>query len=174
MKAPARIARTNVRRESRPALQTPISSALTAISDGSRASRFGNVLLLLTNDGDSIFLEVHSDAYKKGPDPLETILDIARSSGFLEKLDLLLVKDVIRKRDGVARDKAPSRPSTDSRIQIPDIVGMEPDASVGHELIDAGWRVRSMYADSRQMILDVRITPHCQIATIASPKNSKP
>ena len=54
--------------------------------------------------GDSIFLEVHPDSYKIGSDPLRKVLNTARSEGFLEVLDLPLVKEVIQKREGIARN----------------------------------------------------------------------
>jgi L,D-transpeptidase ErfK/SrfK len=60
--------------------------------------------VLLERAGDSIFLEVHSDAYDKESDPLRKVLAMAQSMGLLDRLDLLLVKEVIRKRDGIARD----------------------------------------------------------------------
>ena len=54
--------------------------------------------------GNSVFLEVHPDAYKKGSDVLNKVLETARTNGFLDMLDLPLVNEVIRKRDGIARD----------------------------------------------------------------------
>jgi L,D-transpeptidase ErfK/SrfK len=60
--------------------------------------------VLITNVGDLVFLEVHSDAYKKGSDPLRKVLDTARAGGYLGMLDLPLVHEVIKKRDGIARD----------------------------------------------------------------------
>jgi len=60
--------------------------------------------VLVVRTEDSIFLEVHPDAYQKEPDPLRRVLDIAQSEGFLGMLDLPLVREVIRKHDGIARD----------------------------------------------------------------------
>jgi len=60
--------------------------------------------LLMTRTAIAVFLEMHPDAYKKQPDPLPKVLNIARSEGFIDMLDLALVKEVIRKRDGIARD----------------------------------------------------------------------
>jgi hypothetical protein len=59
---------------------------------------------LIARTEDAIFLEVHPDAYKKAPDPLQRVLDEARSEGFVDVLDLPLVKEVIRKHDGIARN----------------------------------------------------------------------
>ena len=52
------------------------------------------------------FFEVHSDVYRKAPDPLTLVIDRARAEGFLEMLDLSLVREVILKREGIARDVA--------------------------------------------------------------------
>ena len=60
--------------------------------------------VLIASAGDSIFLEVHPDSYKMSPDPLSKVLDAARSGGFLDALDMPLVEEAIRKRDGIARD----------------------------------------------------------------------
>jgi L,D-transpeptidase ErfK/SrfK len=60
--------------------------------------------VLAAKVGDSVYLEVHPDNYKKGPDSFRTVLDIAGTGGFLEMLDLALVKEVIHRRDGIARD----------------------------------------------------------------------
>ena len=60
--------------------------------------------ILLARYEDSIFIEAHPDAYRKGPDALGKILDAARSQGILDMLDLPLAEEVIRKRDGIARD----------------------------------------------------------------------
>jgi len=60
--------------------------------------------LLMARTADAVFLEMHPDAYKKQPNPFEKVMDIATSAGFADMLDLALVKEVIRKRDGIARD----------------------------------------------------------------------
>jgi L,D-transpeptidase ErfK/SrfK len=51
-----------------------------------------------------IFIEVHPDAYGMGMDPLAKILDAARAGGFTAALDMSRVAEVIRKRDGIARN----------------------------------------------------------------------
>ena len=53
---------------------------------------------------EAVFLEMHPDAYKKQPNPLEKVMEVATSAGFADMLDLALVKEVMRKRDGIARD----------------------------------------------------------------------
>jgi len=60
--------------------------------------------VLVSHTQGSVFLEVHPDPYKKGTDPLSRVMDRARSEGFLDMVDLTLVEEVIRKRDGIARD----------------------------------------------------------------------
>ncbi len=60
--------------------------------------------VLLANVGGSIFVEIHPDTYKQGADAFTRVVDVARSAGFLDQLDLRLVQDAIRKRDGIARD----------------------------------------------------------------------
>jgi L,D-transpeptidase ErfK/SrfK len=60
--------------------------------------------ILITRSGESVFVEAHPDVYNKEAEPLRKVLDTARSQGFLDKLDLQLAQDVIRKREGIARD----------------------------------------------------------------------
>jgi L,D-transpeptidase ErfK/SrfK len=80
-----------------------IEELFTAVQVGAQ----GRILyeqVLLARDGDSIFLEVHPDSYRKGSDPLPFVIDRARTEDFLDMLDLSLVQEVIEKRDGIARD----------------------------------------------------------------------
>ena len=58
--------------------------------------------VLVVKEDRSVFLEVHPDAYKTEPDPLSAVLATARMEQDL--LDMTLVREVIRKQDGVARD----------------------------------------------------------------------
>jgi L,D-transpeptidase ErfK/SrfK len=60
--------------------------------------------VMLTRADDRIFVEVHPDGYKKGGDPLQTVLEAARTGGFLDLIDLELVTEVVQKKDGIARD----------------------------------------------------------------------
>jgi L,D-transpeptidase ErfK/SrfK len=60
--------------------------------------------VLAARAGDSVYLEVHPDAYKKKPEPLRYVLEMAETAGFLDMVDLTLVKEAIQKRDGIARD----------------------------------------------------------------------
>lgn len=60
------------------------------------------LLARLTND--QIYLEVHRDVYKRGGDPLTSVQRIAGSEGIGPLLDWPRVEEVIRLRDGVARE----------------------------------------------------------------------
>jgi L,D-transpeptidase ErfK/SrfK len=60
--------------------------------------------VLIVHEGDAVFLEVHPDVYKKGIDALNLALGQAQAGGFLDLVDQALVKEVIRKHDGIARD----------------------------------------------------------------------
>jgi len=60
--------------------------------------------VLIARTADAVFLEAHADAYKRAPDPMAWVLDRAASEGYLGMLDLNLVREVLRKREGVSRD----------------------------------------------------------------------
>ena len=59
---------------------------------------------LLAKIGDFVFFEIHPDPYRKGSHSLADLNEIARAAGFFDMVDWALVEDVIRKRDGIARD----------------------------------------------------------------------
>jgi L,D-transpeptidase ErfK/SrfK len=60
-------------------------------------------VLLAENDG-VVFLEVHPDVYRKVPDMLARAKQLAQASDLANMVDWELVKEVIHKRDGIARD----------------------------------------------------------------------
>ena len=60
--------------------------------------------VLIARTENAIFLEVHPDVYRIGLDPLAAVIDRATEEGFLDILDLERIQEVIRKRDGIARD----------------------------------------------------------------------
>ena len=60
--------------------------------------------VLITRIGNSVYLEVHPDEYGLASAPLATVMERARSAGYLEMLNLSLVRDAIRRRDGIARN----------------------------------------------------------------------
>jgi L,D-transpeptidase ErfK/SrfK len=55
-------------------------------------------------EGNSVYLEVHPDVYGRGPDPEHFIQARAGANHLLDVINWALVKEVIRKRDGIARD----------------------------------------------------------------------
>jgi L,D-transpeptidase ErfK/SrfK len=60
--------------------------------------------VLMSFGPDGVFLEVHPDIYKKGIDPLATVVERAKTEGLFDLLDMTRVLDTIRRRDGIARD----------------------------------------------------------------------
>ena len=80
-----------------------IASLFTRVQVGTRG-----VLLyqpvLVTVQGDLVFLEVHRDVYKRGPqDPLEYVRARARELGVFDRVDWTIAAEVIRQRAGIAR-----------------------------------------------------------------------
>jgi L,D-transpeptidase ErfK/SrfK len=60
------------------------------------------VLIVSTNEG--IYLEVHPDVYGRSPSPARLVEDFAVKYNVLDTLNWDFVKEVIRKRDGIARN----------------------------------------------------------------------
>jgi L,D-transpeptidase ErfK/SrfK len=60
------------------------------------------LLARLTND--QIYLEVHRDVYKRAGDPLTSVQRIAGCEGIGQLLDWQQIEEVIRLKDGVARE----------------------------------------------------------------------
>jgi L,D-transpeptidase ErfK/SrfK len=60
-------------------------------------------VLLAETDG-AVFLEVHADAYRKVPDMMARVEQLAQARDLGGMIDWAIVKEVIRKRDGIARD----------------------------------------------------------------------
>jgi len=54
--------------------------------------------------GDSVFLEVHPDAYGLKPDAARTVREFAETMHLLDTVEWSLIDDVIRRKDGIARD----------------------------------------------------------------------
>jgi L,D-transpeptidase ErfK/SrfK len=54
--------------------------------------------------GESIFIEVHPDGYGLKPDAARTIWEFAEAMRLLDAVDWSLIDEVIRKKDGIARD----------------------------------------------------------------------
>src|SRR5262249_29621790 len=60
--------------------------------------------VLAARVGDSLFIEVHPDVYGLRPDPMRTVRACVEQMHMLDAVDWALVADVIRKKDGIARD----------------------------------------------------------------------
>jgi L,D-transpeptidase ErfK/SrfK len=60
--------------------------------------------VLITRVGDAVFLEVHPDMYAMTRDAQAIVKERAQSGGFIDMVDFALVRNVISKREGIARD----------------------------------------------------------------------
>jgi L,D-transpeptidase ErfK/SrfK len=60
--------------------------------------------VLMTRVEESVFLEAHPDVYEKSSDALATVMELARAAGYADLVDWDAARDVLRKREGVARD----------------------------------------------------------------------
>lgn len=60
--------------------------------------------VLMTREGDAVFLEVHPDTYGMAADARKAIMERARLKGYFELVDQALVEEAFRKRDGVVRN----------------------------------------------------------------------
>jgi hypothetical protein len=60
--------------------------------------------VLLDTVDDQVFLEVHPDAYGLSDDPYQIAIGAARLQGVAHMVDWTLVREVIRKEDGIARN----------------------------------------------------------------------
>jgi L,D-transpeptidase ErfK/SrfK len=74
------------------------------------------VLLARVADG-RVFVEVHPDPYKQGPDPLRYLRALAESATLTGAIDWASVADVIRQREGVAVDV--TRPPRGAALTTP-------------------------------------------------------
>jgi L,D-transpeptidase ErfK/SrfK len=61
------------------------------------------VLLARVADG-RLFAEVQPDPYRQGPDPLRHLQRLADTTGLASEIDWDRVRDVVRRREGVAVD----------------------------------------------------------------------
>ncbi|MBS1187233.1 MAG: hypothetical protein H6R04_1251 [Burkholderiaceae bacterium] len=51
-----------------------------------------------------IFVEVHTDVYKKTGDPMAAVRGLAETYGLTDRIDWLRVKEIIRRKEGMARE----------------------------------------------------------------------
>jgi L,D-transpeptidase ErfK/SrfK len=52
----------------------------------------------------TVFLEVNPDTYKNVDDPIAVVRNRALAGGFLDMIDLALVRDAVERREGIVRD----------------------------------------------------------------------
>lgn len=64
---------------------------------------YAPVLLATLEDG-QVLVEVNPDVYNRGADPLQTLRDAARTRGMEEKIDWAVVGELVRAKEGLARD----------------------------------------------------------------------
>ena len=84
-----------------------IEQLFAAVDEGT-AGRIVYQPVLIVSTREGIFLEVHPDVYGHGPVPLKVVEEFARKNNALDALDWDLVKEVIRQRDGIARNVSSS------------------------------------------------------------------
>ena len=60
--------------------------------------------LMIARLGERIFLEVHRDIYGKEPDPLASLIAVAKAKNLDVALDWELAKAIIAKQEGIARE----------------------------------------------------------------------
>ena len=60
--------------------------------------------VLLLRIADIVFLEAHPDAYRREQESVNKVRDAAQREGFAHLIDWALVQEVIRAREGIARD----------------------------------------------------------------------
>jgi L,D-transpeptidase ErfK/SrfK len=61
--------------------------------------------VLLAEDAQGrVLLEVHKDVYRKGGNPLQTVLALAAARGIERRVDWERVREVVRRKEGLARD----------------------------------------------------------------------
>jgi L,D-transpeptidase ErfK/SrfK len=80
-----------------------IEKLFNAVDEGT-SGRIIYTPVLLARQENSVFLEVHPDVYGKGPNPERFVRAEAERNNLVGMIDWKIVSDVIRKRDGVARD----------------------------------------------------------------------
>lgn len=71
--------------------------------------------LLVARIGQQVYLEVHRDVYKKGPDALRRFEPILRTFNLESVIDRDLAQDIIRRQEGIAREITRRIGATNSR-----------------------------------------------------------
>ena len=82
-----------------------IADLFARVQTGIRGRIIYEPVLLTEADGE-VLLEVHPDGYKRVRDMFARVEALAKARGLADTIDWSLVKEVIRKRDGIAHDVA--------------------------------------------------------------------
>ncbi len=80
---------------------------IAAIFDAVNVGTPGRIIyrrLMVARLRERIFLEVHRDIYRKEPDPLASLIAVAKTHNLESSLDWKLAKAIIAKQEGIARD----------------------------------------------------------------------
>jgi L,D-transpeptidase ErfK/SrfK len=80
-----------------------IQDLFLSVKVGSRGVIIYEPVLIL-HIGEAVFLEAHPDAYRMVPDSLQAVRAIAEREGFSDLVDWDAAADVLRRREGVARE----------------------------------------------------------------------
>jgi L,D-transpeptidase ErfK/SrfK len=94
-----------------------IHNLFQGVGVGTRGMIIYEPVLIAFVDG-AVFLEAHPDAYGKEPRSLERIREAAIQEGYDGLVDWDLAQEVIRKRDGVARDVTQRKPLEPNKSTI--------------------------------------------------------
>jgi L,D-transpeptidase ErfK/SrfK len=81
-----------------------ISELFRQVSIGTPGEIVYEPVLLAKPDGSRIYLEVHGDVYKRGGDPVRTVQNTILGHGLSPTVDWQKAEQVIRRKEGVARD----------------------------------------------------------------------
>jgi L,D-transpeptidase ErfK/SrfK len=106
-----------------------IADLFGRVSIGTPGSIVYEPVLLAQSDDDRIYLEVHRDIYKRGPDMLQTVQRLAAARGISELLDWQRIQQVIDKQDGIARDVTLQPPLQDQKRTVEDLFVDAPTGS---------------------------------------------
>lgn len=81
-----------------------IQELFDRVETGSPGKIIYEPVLLAEDARGRILLEVHKDVYKKGGDPLQTVLALTARRGIERRVDWERAREVARRKEGLARD----------------------------------------------------------------------
>ncbi len=81
-----------------------VSDLAKRLSVGASGEIIYEPVLLAEIEGQRIFLEIHRDIYRKRKNPLQVVRALASAHGFVNLIDWPSVKEVIARKEGVARE----------------------------------------------------------------------